>query len=73
MSKSRESNENLLYSEVRNLSGRLNEFQTEFNRTVLALQEAAQAQALDTEQLSGLIKQLQSRLKYIETILKALQ
>ena len=69
---SKESNENLLYNEVRNLNRRLNEFQTEFNETVQVLRDAALDSSLDIERLSAATEQLRTRLEYLETILKAM-
>jgi len=73
MTHSKESNDNLLFNEVRNLSRRLNEFQADFNETVLSLQSAAQDNSLDIEQLSRATEQLKTRLEYLEKIIKALQ
>lgn len=71
--RSKESNENLLYHEVRNLARRLNEFQKEFGDTVLTLQESTQDQAIDIEQLTVAVEQLRVKLGLLESLLKDLR
>ena len=68
-SRSRESNENLIYNEVRNLAKRVNDF----TNAIQALQDASQDHALDLEQLSSVVNQLRTRFEYLEELLKGLQ
>jgi len=65
-SRSKQSNENLLYNELRNVSMRVNAFGDE----VAELSAAAQANSIDIEQLVNAVEQLRSRLDYLEALLK---
>lgn len=71
--RSRESNHNLLFNEVRNLSKRVNEIQTKLDNTIAALEDIAQANTLDIEQLSVAVAQLKNRVEYFDFVLKELK